>query len=93
VSTAASLTFQIGPTLIGGYISSISDIYQFLLMLDQGLTNLRSSQSKQSTNSQTASSGGAGSSSGGSSAGGSSGSSYTNTLPGDYHTVCGTLCK
>jgi RHS repeat-associated protein len=42
LSSTFSLSLQIGPTLVGGYIGALSDITQFLGLLDQGLTTLRS---------------------------------------------------
>jgi len=100
---ALSLTVQIGPNLIGGYVGSVSDMWQFLTMLDEGLTNLlhNSNRSQTSnTNPSTspinssskvqASGGGGGSTNGGY---GSSGTSYTSFVPGDAHSACGLLCR
>jgi hypothetical protein len=51
LTSAFSLTVQIGPTLVGGYTGAISDIFQFLGLLDQGLTTLiRSNTQIQSPN-------------------------------------------
>jgi RHS repeat-associated protein len=88
IPSALSLTFQIGPTFIGGITSSISDIFQFLTMLDQGLTNLRNAANKQGTSGPASSP-----SSANTSAGGPSGSSQTAPSPGNAHTACGTLCS
>jgi RHS repeat-associated protein len=86
-SSALSLTFQIGPTLVGGYTSSISDIVQFLTMLNQGLNNLRTSGNKQSTSNQSSAPSGANTS-----GGSTSGTGHTATPLGNSHTACGTLC-
>jgi len=86
--TALSLTFNVGPTYVGGYIGSFSDIFQLLNMLNQGLTNLRNGGNGQSATSQPAPS------AKNSASGSNSGTGYyTATLPVDYHSACGSLCR
>src|SRR5262249_40968479 len=87
--TALSLSFNVGPTYIGGYVGALSDIYQFLSMLNQGLTSLMT----RTSTSQPSGSAPVPKSSGGSSVSGShsttQGSSSNNGGFGSTHSACG----
>jgi RHS repeat-associated protein len=83
-----NLGVQVGPTFAGGYINTLSDIYQLVSLIGEEVNNLITSQGNQSSGPSVSHSSSGSTSGGGSSGGGSSGS----TAPANLHTACGALC-